>query len=79
MRQVPWITLAIAVIFFISPPSLKLLNSAFFSGEQLARTMSQFVLEIMAAILAALGFIEWGIKFYLRRRRSKQSAGAATP
>jgi hypothetical protein len=79
MRHVPWITLAIAVIFFISPPSLKLINSAFCSGEQLARSLSQFVLEVMLAIFIGVAIIEWGIKFYLRRRRSKRTSAATSP
>ena len=78
MRHVPWITLVVAVIFFISPPSLKLLNSAFYSGEQLARSISQFVLEVMMAIFVGTAIIEWTIKYFLRKQRSKRAGSATT-
>jgi ribose/xylose/arabinose/galactoside ABC-type transport system permease subunit len=77
MRRVPWITLAIAVIVFVSPPTLKLIRSAFFSGEQLARTLSQFILEVALATAVAFIFIEWGVRFYLSRRNSRRTP--ATP
>jgi hypothetical protein len=74
MKHVPWITLIVAALFLISPFGQDLVRSAFFSGEQLARSLSQFLLMILASVTVALAAVEWGVKFYLRRRRSRATA-----
>ena len=76
MRHVPWITLIAAAVFCVSPLGQDVIYSSFFSGEQLARNLSQFLLMVIVAIVIALAALEWGLKIYLRKRRSKGAAGS---
>ena len=71
MRHVPWITLVATVMFFASWFGQDLLRQAFVSGEQLANSIAQFMLMVVAGIVLALAVLEWGVKFLLRRRRAK--------
>jgi hypothetical protein len=45
-------------------------HGAFVSGEQLSRSISQFMLMVGVAIFAGLALIEWLIKWLLARRRA---------
>ena len=76
MRHVPWFTLAALAAVAISPLGQSVIHSAFFSGEQLSRTLGQFLLEVILAIAAGVALLEWTIRYFLRKRRSKQ---AVTP
>ena len=71
MRRWPWFTMIATAVFFISPFGSDLIYLAFYSGERLSNTLAQFMLEIVAAIVIAFAVSEWGIKFYIRKRRSK--------
>ncbi len=71
MRHVPWVTLILAVIFCVTPPAQSIIHSAFFSGEQLANSISQFILLCCIGIVCAAAAIEWGLKAYLRRRANR--------
>lgn len=75
MRHVPWFTLAAAAIFFLTPLGQSMLQSAFYSGEQLANSIAQFMLMIVAGIVVALAALEWGIKYYIRRRARTVARG----
>jgi hypothetical protein len=75
MRLVPWFTLAAAAVFAVSPLGQEVVHSSFYSGEQLSRTLGQFVLAIVASIALALAPIEIAARHYIRRRRNKQVAG----
>jgi hypothetical protein len=75
MRNIPWVTLVIAALFFLSPHGQDLIYQAFFSGEQLSNSISQFLLLVIFGIAIALMAIEWGVKFYLRRRRKAAAHG----
>jgi hypothetical protein len=77
MRRWPWITMVGAAVFAASPFGQDLLHSAFSSGEQLARSLSQFLLEVIAAIVVGLTFIEWLVRTILARRRARLSLPAA--
>jgi hypothetical protein len=68
MRLVPWITLAAAVVLFITPLGHEVIQSSFYSGEQLSRTIGQFMLMCILGGVVVLAAIEWGVRFYLRRR-----------
>ena len=70
MRHVPWITLAVIIVFFLIPFGRDLLYLAFVSGEQLSNSIAQFMLMVVAGIALALALLEWGVKFLLRRRRA---------
>ena len=69
MRRWPWITLLVAAIAIASPFGQDLIRTSFFSGEQLARDLSQLLLYIFAGILAALVALEWLIRWLLHKRR----------
>lgn len=75
MRHVPWFALAATAIFFMTPLGQSLLQSAFYSGEQLANSIAQFMLMVVAGIVVGLALLEWGIKYYIRRRRARLLAG----
>jgi hypothetical protein len=75
MRHMPWFTLAALVVVAISPLGQDVIHSSFFSGEQLARSIGQFMFVTGLAIAVALALVEWTIRYYLRKRRSKQVAG----
>jgi hypothetical protein len=66
MRQWPWITIILAIAVALNPVGLSFLNSAFFSNEQLSRSIAQPFVLMAIAILAALAMLEFWIK---RRRR----------
>jgi hypothetical protein len=70
----PWITLAAGPVFVIWPPGQSLIHSAFYSGEQLARSLSQFLLLVIALIWAGLVLLEWLVRVYMLRRRAKRSS-----
>ena len=71
MRHVPWITLVATVLFFVSWFGQDLLRQAFVSGEQLANSIAQFMLMVVAGIVIALALLEWGVKYLIRRRRAR--------
>jgi hypothetical protein len=73
----PWIALAAGPIFMISPFGQSLLHSAFYSGEQLARSLSQFMLMMVALVWAGLVLLEWLVRIFMLRRRAKRLG--ATP
>jgi len=75
MRRVPWFTLAALVAVAISPPGQEIFHSSFSSGEQLSRSLGQFLFEIILAIAIAHAVIEVLVRHYSHKRRSKQMAG----
>jgi hypothetical protein len=52
------------------------LYGAFLSGEQLSRSISQFMLAVGIAILAVLALIEWLVWTFVARRRARQAPPA---
>ena len=68
MRRWPWITALLTLVATISPFGQDLIRSSLYSGEQLARHLSQFLLAVFAAIAAALIALEWVIRWFLARR-----------
>jgi hypothetical protein len=75
MRHVPWFTLAALFVVAISPLGQDVIRSSFFSGEQLSRSIGQFMFVTGLAIAVVLALIGWTSRYYLRKRRSKQVAG----
>ena len=73
----PWITLAAGPVFVISPFGQSIIYSAFYSGEQLARSLSEFLLLMIGLIWAGLVLLEWLLRVYMLRRRTKRLS--ATP
>jgi hypothetical protein len=74
MRRWPWITLILAVLVAISPLGREVLEGAFVSGEQLSRSISQFMLAVGLAMLAGLALLEWLAKWLLTRRRAARGS-----
>jgi len=70
MRRWPWITLILAVLVAISPLGREVFEGAFVSGEQLSRSISQFMLAVGLAILVSLALLEWLAKWLVTRRRA---------
>jgi hypothetical protein len=70
MRRWPWITLILAVLVAISPRGREVFYGAFISGEQLSRSIAQFMLAVGLAILVSLALLEWLAKWLLTRRRA---------
>jgi hypothetical protein len=73
--------MVLALGFAFLPPVRGIINSAFFSGEQLARTLGKLVLMEFVGVVFVLGIIEWGIRWYAARRRATtlQVTGQAGP
>ncbi len=74
MRHIPWMTLVMGAVFFVTPLGQSIIQGAFFSGERLSNSISQFILLCVTGIIVAAAAVEWGIKAYLRRRRSRPAA-----
>jgi hypothetical protein len=70
MRRWPWITLILAVLVAISPLGREVFEGAFVSGEQLSRSISQFMLAVGLAMLVSLALLEWLAKWLVTRRRA---------
>jgi hypothetical protein len=66
--------LAAGLVFVISPFGRSLIHSAFYSGEQLVRSLSEFLLLVIALIWAGLVLLEWLLRVYMLRRRAKRSS-----
>jgi hypothetical protein len=65
-----------AVVLAVSPLGQEVLHGAFVSGEQLSRSIAQFVLQVMIAIVTGLALIEWLVRTILARRRAKRPVTA---
>jgi hypothetical protein len=77
----PWITLVLALVLALFPPVNDIIHSAFFSGEQLARSIAQLVLMEFVGVVLVFALIEWGIRWYAAHRRAAalQIAGQTSP
>jgi hypothetical protein len=73
----PWISLALGPVLVISTAGQSLIHSAFYSGEQLARSLSEFLLWCIGGIWAGLAVLEWLLRVVLRRRAKRLSATPA--
>ncbi|MBR0931350.1 hypothetical protein JQ561_32485 [Bradyrhizobium diazoefficiens] len=71
----PWISLLLSAALVFNPVGLDILHSAFFAGEQLARSIGQAVVMIALAIMAGAILFEWLVRVLIFRRRAR---GAST-
>lgn len=71
LRHTPWFTLAALVIFFFLPLGQSLIQTQFFSGEQLARSINELVLLIVFGIAATLALVECLVRYYFYKSRNK--------
>ena len=74
----PWIALAVGPVLIISLAGQSLIYSAFYSGEQLARSLSQFLLLMIGLVWAGLVLLEWLLRVYMLRRRTRRTRAATT-
>ena len=74
----PWITLAVGPVFAISPFGRSLIHDTFYSGEALARSLSGFLLMVIAGIWAGLVLLEWLVRVFMLNRRAKRSSATPT-
>lgn len=70
MRNWPWVTTIATIAFALSPLGRDIFYGAFISGEQLARSLSQFILIVVALIVVALVVAECLFKWMWRRRQA---------
>ena len=71
MTRWPWISLLLAVLVVISPVGREIIHDAFYSGEALSRSISQFVIYVGLGGLAAIAVLEWLIRLIISRRRAR--------
>jgi hypothetical protein len=71
MTRWPWMTMVLAVLVVISPLGRDIIHDAFFSGEALSRSISQFVLYIGLAFLVLIAGLEWLVRLIISRRRAR--------
>jgi hypothetical protein len=71
----------LALVLALFPPVNDIIHSAFFSGEQLARSIAQLVLMEFVGVVLVFALIEWGIRWYAAHRRAAalQIAGQTSP
>lgn len=71
MGRWPWITTVLTVVAALSPPGQEVISSSLFSGEQLSRSIGQFLLICALGIVVVLGVLEWLILRIIRDRRAR--------
>lgn len=77
MARWPWITMVLGLALVVSPPGQEVLTGAFFSGEQLTRHLSLFLLAVLSSIVTGLALLEWLARFIWLRHRAQRRAEAA--
>ncbi|RYX96037.1 MAG: hypothetical protein EON84_06835 [Bradyrhizobiaceae bacterium] len=71
----PWITLLIAALAALNPVGWGIIDNAWNSGEQLARSLGQFLVLCALGGLAAMGLIEFVIRRFLISRQRRSARG----
>nr|WP_311985869.1 hypothetical protein [Bradyrhizobium canariense] len=61
----------LSAVVALNPVGLDILHSAFFAGEQLARSIGQAVIMIALAIMAGAILLEWLVRVLISRRRAR--------
>jgi uncharacterized membrane protein len=62
----------LAAVLVLNPLGLDVLNAAFFSNEQLSRSIWQPIALIAIAILSALLLVEWLLRTLVLKRRARR-------
>jgi len=66
----------LVAILVLNPLGLDVLNAAFFSNEQLSRSIWQPIALIVMAILLALVLLEWFVRTLVLKRRARRTTTA---
>ena len=72
----PWITLLLAAAAALNPVGYDIITNAWNSGEQLSRSIGQFLVYTALGIAAVAGLLEFGIRKFLISRQSRLAGGA---
>jgi hypothetical protein len=74
LQRWPWITALVAVVVVVSPLGQEVIHSAFYSGEQLARSIAWVVIDVYGGALLALMVVEWLVRWWWARRKKRGGA-----
>ena len=66
----------LVAILVLNPLGLDVLNAAFFSNEQLSRSIWQPIVLIVIAMLFALVLLEWFLRTLVLKRRARRTTTA---
>jgi hypothetical protein len=66
----------LVAILVLNPLGLDVLNAAFFSNEQLSRSIWQPIALIVIAMLLALVLLEWFVRTLVLKRRARRTTTA---
>jgi hypothetical protein len=66
----------LVAILGLNPLGIDILNAAFFSNEQLSRSIWQPIALIAIAILLALLLLEWFLRTLVLKRRARRTTTA---
>ena len=66
----------LVAILVLNPLGLDVLNAAFFSNEQLSRSIWQPIALIVMAMLLALVLLEWFLRTLVLKRRARRTTTA---
>ena len=66
----------LVAILVLNPLGLDVLNAAFFSNEQLSRSIWQPIVLIVIAMLLALVLLEWFLRTLVLKRRARRTTTA---
>jgi hypothetical protein len=69
-------TMLLLAILVLNPLGLDVINAAFFSNEQLSRSIWQPIALIAIAILLALLLLEWLLRTLVLKRRARRTTTA---
>ncbi len=61
----------------LNPVGYDIIINAYTSGEQLARSLGQFLIYCALGILTAMALIEFGIRKFLISRQHRRASGVA--
>ena len=67
----PWVSLLLSAALVCNPVGLDFLHSAFFAGEQLARSIAQPIVLTALAIMALVVGLEWLVRSLIARSRGR--------
>jgi hypothetical protein len=73
----PWISFLLAAAAGLNPVGYDIIYSAYNSGEQLARSLGQFLIYCALGVLTAMALIEFGIRKLLISRQRRRAGGVA--
>jgi len=77
MTRWPWVTGVLVAIVAALPLTHDIFYSAFISSDRWMQDLSQLVFCAGVAIAVLLGFIEWGIRTIMVRRRARLLAAGS--